>query len=641
MRNTARAKQESPKTRIVYLICLLLAAATLVALWGVLGNDFTRSYDDGPYVTKNAVVQRGLTKAGIVWAFARPHAANWHPLTWLSHMLDIQLYGLNPMGHHLTNLLFHIGNVLLLFLLLTRMTGSLWRSAFVAALFGIHPVHVESVAWISERKDVLSTFFWMLTMLAYVGYVRRPKIGRYLPVVLFFILGLLSKPMLVTLPFVLLLLDYWPLKRFWTARSVRLATPSTINHQPSTFYRLILEKTPLFALSAASSAITFIVQQRSGAVAALDRLPVGTRVANAVVSYVRYIGKAIWPDNLSVFYPYGVDAIPMWQIVGAGLLLACVTVLVILFGRRRPYLPVGWLWYLVTLVPVIGLVQVGIQAMADRYTYVPLIGLFIVVAWGVPDLIIPQPDSAKGSNQRTRRKAQPGTVATSTAKVLGSVAVLVILVLIVCTRMQVGYWLDSITLFEHAAACTSRNYLAHHNLGVALARQGRLDEAIAHYRDALRIQPTYADARYNLANALSRQGKLDEAVVNYVEALRLDPKHVQAHSNLASVLVRQGKMEEAVAYYRAAVRLKPKSAKAESKLGSALHRMGRMQEAIAHYQKSLRLNPKLADVHYNLGLAFASQGKFDQAVVQYREALRLNPNHAQARRGLGMILAGH
>ncbi|NIQ87873.1 MAG: hypothetical protein GWN93_01765, partial [Deltaproteobacteria bacterium] len=405
-------------------------------------------------------VHKGLTRESFIWAFTTTDEANWHPLTWLSHMVDCQLYGLNPAGHHLTNVLLHSASTVLLFLILLGMTGSRWRSALVAALFALHPLHVESVAWVAERKDVLSTLFWMLTLWAYLAYTKRPERKRYLLIIVAFTLGLMAKPMLVTLPFVLLLLDYWPLKRIELGQSASglpaANQPSTIAEKPGAqAFRLLLEKTPLFVLTAASSVVTFVVQKSEGAVGALEVYPLKIRVANALVSYVSYIIKMIWPQNLAVFYPHPGQSLPMWQAVAAGILLVLISIAVIRAGRRQPYLPVGWLWYLGTLVPVIGLVQVGAQAMADRYTYVPLIGLFIMAAWGVPELM---------KKWHHRRVA------------LVVSAALVLFALMTCARLQLRHWKNSIALLSHAHAVTAKSYLVHNNLGSALNELGKYDE---------------------------------------------------------------------------------------------------------------------------------------------------------------------
>jgi len=468
------------------LIGLLLTAAVFGIFRHSIKNDFV-NFDDDKYVTCNTHVQAGLTKESVSWALTSVDAKNWHPLTWLSHMLDIQVYGSNPAGHHLTNVLLHVLNTLLLFLALNRMTGHVWRGAFVAALFGVHPLHVESVAWVAERKDVLSAFFWMLTMLAYVRYVEMPKPGRYPLVLLSFALGLMAKPMLVTLPFVLLLLDYWPLDRL----------------KLHSWWKLVVEKTPLFVFAAASSIVTYIVQSKGGAIGILEHLSLGARISNAVVSYMDYIGKMFWPRNLAVFYPYPVHGPPIWEIVGAGAALVCVSILVIRAGGRRPYLPVGWLWYLGTLVPVIGLVQVGRQAMADRYSYVPLIGLFIIVAWGVPDL---------ASRKRWILAVAAGPALSA---------------LMLCTWFQVGVWRNNITFFEHALASTSDNYVAQNNLASIFAENP--DPKVRDAARAIRLAEEACrltsykipESLDTLAAAYAEAGRYEEAAAIARKALKL------------------------------------------------------------------------------------------------------------------------
>ena len=579
---------------------LALIAANLIVYASVWHHGFV-NYDDDDYVTANPVVLRGLTWHGVAWAFTTEHAVNWHPLTWLSHMLDVQLFGLDPGPHHLTNLLFHIANTLLLFGLLHRMTGALGRSAFVAGLFAVHPLHVESVAWVAERKDVLSTLFWMLTLWAYVEYVKRPDLRRsdlrrYGAVLLFFALGLMAKQMLVTLPFVLLLLDFWPLGRVVIgpnpARGRALSRDGW-----ATAIRLVWEKLPLLALSIASSVATFVIHQRGGAVIILSAIPLKLRVENALVSYVAYIGKMLWPARLAVFYPYP-QSLPAWLVAGAFLALVGISLAVIRAGPRHPYLPVGWFWYLGTLVPVIGLIQVGDQAMADRYTYIPLIGLFIIVAWGVPDLLLRWP---------LRRIVLPSPFLTRIA--LPAAASAVILACAITAKGQFQYWEDSTTLWTHALAVTTRNNIAHNNLGASLADQGKTDEAIAHYSEALRIKSDYADAHNNLGVALADEGKLDEAIAHYFEALRIRPDYADAHSNLGIALANEGKLDEAIAQFAEALRINPDSAKAHNNLGVALASQGKLDEAIAHFNEALRINPDYADAHKNLGVALVQQGQ--------------------------------
>jgi len=555
------------------IVSLFLTLITLAIFWNVQNHEFV-NFDDLKYITENPHVRYGLTSEAVTWAFTATHVSNWHPLTWLSHMLDCHLYGLNPKGHHFNNLLFHIANTLLLFLILNRMTGALWRSSFVAALFALHPLHVESVAWIAERKDVLSTFFWMLTMWAYVRYVERPGLNSYLLSLLFFAMGLMAKPMLVTLPFVLLLLDYWPLGRIQFGKSGDGKERWLALH-------LVREKLPFFFLAAISSVVTFSVQQTSGSVVSF--IPLKARIANALLSYVGYITKMIWPHHLAVFYPHLVNDLPLWQAVGSGLLLIIISILVIRVVRLHAYLTVGWLWYLGTLVPVIGLVQVGTQAMADRYTYVPLIGLFIIIAWGLSCLV-------------ARWRYHKIVLAISAVLILSSLSV--------CTLVQLQYWKNGITLFERALEVTSNNFVAHNNLGNALGRQRRFGEAVQHFLEALRIRPGYAHALNNLAATLAHQGKFEEAIVHYTEALRIRPEFEEAHINL----------------------------------GIALTHQGRFEDAIKHYQEALRIKPDYPEAHFYLALAFSSMGDNVSALKEYEILKSINPN--LAKKLLGRISKG-
>ncbi len=537
--------------RLNLAICLFLTVATLSTFWQGRNHEFV-VYDDLLYVVENSHVQAGLTWKGITWAFTTNHASNWHPLTWLSHMLDCHIYGLNPGGHHFTNILLHVLNGLMVFLVLRQMSRGLWQSAFVAALFALHPLHVESVAWVSERKDVLSTFFWMLTMWSYVRYVQRPSPARYVLVLSAFAFGLMSKPMLVTLPFVLLLIDYWPLGRFQMGLSndadVRKKDkPDTLSREKSPFLHLVWEKTPLFVLAILSSIITIVAQNQGGAVKSLEVFPLMTRVANALVSYLGYIGKMIWPHGLAVLYPHPGNSLSLWQPVGAGLFLLGISFGAIRVARTCPYIPVGLLWYVGTLVPVIGLVQIGNQSMADRYTYVPLIGLFIIIAWGAADLL-------------SRWHYQTILVAVCIGVLLPA--------LMICSRIQVRHWRDSTSLLEHALEVTTDNYIAHNNLGAVLAAKGKFQEAISHYSQAIRVKPGYADAHNNLGNALAAEGKLQEAISHYSRAIRANPNHAKAHYNVGLALAKQGKLDTAIGHFSEAIRIKPNLAEASNILRS-------------------------------------------------------------------------
>jgi len=595
------------------LVCLFFVIAILSVYWQVRNYSFV-NYDDRQYVTQNHYVQAGLTLESIKWSFTAIHASNWHPLTWLSHMLDCQIYEMNPGHHHMTNVLLHILNTLLLFLVFKRMTGKLWQSGFVAALFALHPLHVESVAWVAERKDLLSTFFWMLTLWSYVRYVERSDFNRYLPVLFFFILGLMAKPMLVTLPFVLLLLDYWPLRRF------ELGSRDENNSQQRRFnFGLICEKMPLFFLSAVSSVVTYIVQESSGAVNSLAVIPFHIRIANATVSYASYIGKMIWPHNLAVFYPYP-ESIVSWKITGAGLLLGVISVIVCQMVRTKPYFAVGWLWYIGSLVPVIGIVQAGVQKMADRYTYVPLIGLFIIIAWGVPDILV-----------RWRHKKI--ILAISTTFVLSA--------FMICTWFQVKNWQNSITLFEHALDVTVDNSIAHINLGEALAGQGKIDAAVRHYYEALRIKPNLAAPHLNLGVALKEGGKLSEAINHFSKVLGLKSDCAEVHYELGDTLDRKGDFASAIEHYLEAVRIKPDYAKVYNNLGVIQARQNKDKEAIAHFYKAIQIDSAYAGAYYNLGKIFTNQGKIEDAIFNYRKTLHFSPENTQALYNLSWILASH
>ncbi|MCP4345679.1 MAG: tetratricopeptide repeat protein [Desulfobacterales bacterium] len=535
-------------------VCLFLVTAVLAVYWQTRNHSFV-SYDDGQYVAENQYVQAGITVEGIVWAFTAIHASNWHPLTWLSHMADVHFYGINPGQHHLTNVLFHIVNTLLLFLIFKKMTGKIWQSGFVAALFGLHPLHAESVAWVAERKDVLSTFFWMLAVRSYIKYTEHPTFKSYLPVFVFFAMGLMAKPMVVTLPFVLLLLDHWPLRRLMTddcrlsiekinrqstidnhqssivshqssivnhQSSIVSHQSSVINHQSSIINRqssIFLEKIPLLLLSAGSCFVTVFAQK--DAASSLEVLPLTIRIANALISYVSYIGKTIWPCNLAFMYPH-IRAIQWYQASLSCLFLVFVTLFVVSRMKQKPCLIVGWMWYLGTLVPVIGLVQVGIQAMADRYTYVPLIGLFIMMAWGLET-----DNNEKGTSSF---KFQ----VSSFKFILPVMAYFS--VLMTSTWMQAQHWKNSITLYEHAINVTDNNELAHYNMGNVSLCQGKLDKAIIHLSEALRLNPGNSRGHNDLGAALFYKGNRDEGVAHFRKALQIKPDFVEARDNLQKAL---------------------------------------------------------------------------------------------------------
>ena len=595
----------------VAMISLWLIILTLAVYWQVQTHDFV-NFDDDLYVTKNAHVKNGITYDSIIWAFTTPSTGNWHPLTWLSHMLDVQFFGMNPRGHHLVNLLFHIVNTLLLFSIFKKMTGDILRSGFIAALFALHPMHVESVAWIAERKDVLSTFFWMLTVWSYLHYVKKQNLSRYFILILFFALGLMAKPMLVTLPFVLLLLDYWPQGRLRLRRSDRhkKAKPA------SSTTRLLLEKAPLLILSAASSIVTFAVQEQGRNVASFEAVPFLTRAANATVAYIDYIEKMFWPSNLAVLYPYP-SSVSIWKTAFSCAILISISLMVLRYGKQRPYLMIGWLWYLGTLVPVIGLVQIGNQYMADRYSYIPYIGLFIMVAWGVPELL------------KQWRYKKIGIAVTTT---------IMFAILMTTTFLQVKHWKNSITLFSHTLSVTTNNFLPHNNLGTALAEQGRIDEAIHHWLEAIHIKSDYETPYNNLGLAYEKQGRLEEAVQNYLKALCINPDYELAHFNLGNVYFKQRRFDEAIQQYREAIRINPEYVNAYYGLANALYEMGRADEAINQLTKAVKIEPDFPIAQNNLGNALRMQGRLDEAIEHYSKAIRIDNNYADAHNNLGIAL---
>ena len=559
---------------------VLIVAASLVAFWRVPNNGFV-NYDDDEYVVDNPHVQQGLTYASVKWAFTSSHSSNWHPLTWLSHMADWSLYGSNPMGHHLTNLLLHILGALLLFWFLRHTTGMIWRSAFVALLFSIHPMHVESVAWVAERKDVLSGVFWMLTMLSYGWYAKSPRIGRYLLVVMCYALGLLTKPMLVSLPLVLLLLDFWPLRRMMRSNP---QAPRLWGMK----WNLVLEKIPLLVMATVSCFITYIAQRNTGAVSPLDVIPLSYRAANAISSYAAYVAKLFLPVNLSAFYPLPQHGIPMVQILAGVCLIAGGLVAGVFVRRRHPYVLVGWLWYMITLVPVIGLVQVGRQAMADRYTYLPYIGLFVIIAWVVPDILV---------------RREPARDSDSKVSALGGLSVAFVLVLIALTSRQTSYWKDSVSLFSHALNVVEENATTH----------------------------------LHLAMALDAEGRGGEAVGQYSRALALEPNNAEAHNNFGTCLASLGRVEEALTQFRIASRIRPGNLSTETNIGNALADLGRLALAAKQYRTVLSHRPEFAEARIGLGNVFARLGHYDDSVREYEHAVRLRPELIQARIALATV----
>lgn len=680
------------------LICIVLAGSILAAYHRVLTNSFV-SFDDGDYVTDNRHIRTGFSVENVRRAFSMGKVAYWHPLTWLSHMLDCQLYGLRPGLHHLTSLIIHIANSLLLFVVFKAMTGAGWSSAYVAAVFALHPINVDSVAWVSERKSVLSTLFWLLTMLTYASYARRGpgsrgRAGRYLLALVLFALGLLAKPTLVTLPAVCLLLDYWPLGRIRLRQPKRKADGlATAGSRTSpvlccgiSLPRLILEKIPFFVLSGISVFLSYLSVKRIGVTTSAELIPMRLRMASALVSYVRYIGKIVCPRKLAVFYPYPTE-VALWQSAGALLLLICASVVLLWVLRKKAYAGVGWLWFIGTLVPVIGLVQAGLwPAIADRWAYVPLIGLAVIVAWGAGDIVT--------------RWCLPAYMPALPAGMC-------LLILMLCTYRQVGYWRNSRTLFEHALEVTTGNYIAHLNFGNTLLKDDKRAEAMSHYEKAVEIHPGYADAHHNLgvvlgmqdkheqaieqfrialqvkndhfearlhlADALTRTGKLGEAISHYEKvmqvepdnpevlnnfalalvdnknvsravelynnALKINPNSFEVLNNLGNALVEQGKLDLALVCIRKALSLKPDFIKTYYNLGNALRRAGQVDEAAGYYQQALQQDPNNKDGHYELGLILMQQKKYDPAAMHLQRAIQLDPDFARAYYNLGLIFA--
>jgi len=559
------------------LICLCLTLAIVLVYGQVIDFDFV-GFDDELYVTENFNVQKGFTVKGLKWAFSNFHSANWHPITWLSHMLDCELYGLNPMGHHWTNIEFHIA------------------------------------AWVAERKDVLSTFFWLLTMLAYLRYVKKPVLIRYFMVLFSFVLGLMSKPMLVTLPFVLLLLDLWPLKRFQFKNDLQSDRVAFFGFQG--FLRLFLEKIPLFIPVIISCSLTFLAQKNFGAVKPLASLPLIDRISNALVTYVTYALKTIWPSNLAVFYPHPENTLPAWQIIGAALLIAVAIFLSIRTLKKYPYIAVGLFWYLGTLVPVIGLVQVGDQAMADRYTYIPIVGLFIIVAWGASGLTL----------KWHYRKI---FLVVSWASILTA--------LTACAYFQASHWKNDITLFQYALKVTDNNWPAHYNLGVTWHERGKFDEAVLQFEQVLKIKPDHAGARNNLANILFNHGQFKEATLQLKKALRYKPHDADICNNLAVVLVSQEKFDEAISLFEQAININSEHAHAHFNLGSLLVRKGKFKSAGRHFAEAIRISPDYAEAYNEIGVILFQQGKYKKAEVFFSKAVQIKPRYTEARKNIELL----
>jgi tetratricopeptide (TPR) repeat protein len=644
------------KIRPNFQVCLFLVIVTLCVYLQVRNYEFV--FDDDLYIAENLHIRNGFTIEAIAWAFnfSDKYDSYWHPITWLSHMLDYQLYGLNSGMHHRSNLIFHIANSFLLFLVFKRMTGALWKSAFVAALFALHPLNVESVAWAAERKNVLSTFFWMLTILSYSYYAKQPVFYRYLLTFFAFALGLMAKPMLVTLPFVMFLLDYWPLERFHFGH---FGWPSNrenekyiiFGSQGLTVFRLVLEKVPFLVLSVFS--IYLSSSSLQGVVISIEAVPMQLRIANALVSYVKYIGKIIWPQNLAFFYPYP-KILPTWQIIGASMILVCIFVPVIFAGKRKPYLMTGWLWYMGTLMPVIGLMQAGLwPAMADRWAYVPIIGLFVMIAWGIPEFF----------EKRSYKKRGLVIIAAATLSILS-----------VVTWLQVRYWANSISLNEHALEVTDDNYVAHNNLGVALLEKksrtfeamvhfkkalqiktdyadahnnlgisiagfGRTEDAIRHYSEALKIAPGFKEARYNLGGALFKEGRLNEAISNYLEVLELCPNYAEAHNNLGVALSKQGRIAEAMTHFKKALWIKPDYIDARNNMQTISATQKKIDDTIAKIKEKIKVNQEDSWLHFKLGNLYKKKGELDKAIYWYQKALSMQPDYVPAINSMAILYA--
>jgi len=597
-----------------WLMAGMLVLGTTAIYWPATQCGFV-NYDDDLFVYHNIHVQRGLNWAGVKWAFCNTEqAAYWAPLMWLSHMLAWQCFGMNAWGHHLVNVLLHAASTALVFLVLRRLTGATWRSLVVAALFGSHPLRVESVAWVTERKDVLGMLCWVLALWGYARYVEAAQVRSsrtrlwYGVSLGMFGLGLMSKPVLVvTLPCLLLLLDCWPLQRLpLSAKPFELRTQLP----------LLPEKLPFFALAAMASVLTVVAQRQAGFLASNSDMPPGARMGNALISYCRYLGKLFWPGDLAVFYPHP-GSWPLGEVLLAGMVMLGISMLLVVGRRRYPFLLVGWLWFCGTLVPVIQLVQASNCAMADRFTYVPSLGMLILVIWGVYEAVWPW-----------RYRVQALSVA-------GGMTIVVCLGL---TRQQLHYWQDGIALFRHAVAVTRNNGVAHMNLGYALDEKGRFDEAIRQYQEALRLMPDHAGAHNNLGAALLKSGQIDEAIRQLQEALRLDPDYADACDNLGAALGKKGQTDEAIRQLQTAIRLRPDHAPAHNNLGTALSSKGQVGEAIAQFQEAIRLKPDYSDAHNNLGAVLVGQGRLDEAIGQFEEAIRFKADHADAHYNFGVAL---
>ncbi|RJP75752.1 MAG: tetratricopeptide repeat protein [Desulfobacteraceae bacterium] len=569
-------------------VFLLLTFLIFSIYYQTITYDFI-SYDDEMYITSNPHVLSGLNMKNMAWAFTTSWASNWHPVTWISHMADVQVFGMNSGAHHFVNMMFHIMNSLLIFFLFRKMTSDYWQSCFIAVLFAVHPLHVESVAWVSERKDVLSTFWGLLTLWNYIRYVDHPGVYRYGLMVLFFSLGLMAKPMLVTLPFVFILLDYWPLKRFYTTSSLEKGEEKKILIIMP-FFRLWLEKFPLMIIAAGSCMITIWAQQQGGAVGTAEVFPVWDRVVNALTAYIFYIEKMVWPFGLAVIYPYP-SSFPVYEFVRVGFLFAVISILAFSAVKRFPYIIVGWLWYIGTLVPVIGLIQVGSQSMADRYTYIPLIGLFIIISWGIPDL------TARWIHKK---------------KIITASALIICVCMAASAHTQTRYWKNSIRLFQHALEVTSGNWIAYNNIGYALSIQGLADQAIGYFQEALRINPEYHDARFNLGVALVSRKRFPEAIHQFYKVLKNRPDDKDVHLHLGRIFSLYNQFDKAVKHFTRASELDPDNAGVYNNIGVLYAKKGNFKKAIYFFQKAMIIQPDYPEAAYNLKRA---RGALRESVV--------------------------
>jgi Tfp pilus assembly protein PilF len=615
---------------------------TAAAYWRVKDLSYS-GYDDSGYVTENAHIQNGFNKESMTWAFTSLYEANWHPLTWLTHTMDYELYGPTAAGHHLTNLAIHVANVVLLFWVLQLVTGAIGRSAFVAALFGVHPLNVESVAWIAERKNVLSTLFFILTIWAYSLYGRRSGWKRYVVVMVLFALGLMSKPMLVTLPFVLLLLDYWPLGRFkpgiiqegHNRESGASQTPKGAEGEGfcpgRSAWRLLMEKAPLLLMAAGASAIAVIAQARSGAVSPMAGYPISLRLENALVSYAKYLQKMVWPSGLAIVYPLPAG-IPLPEVIIAAVVLLTATGVAIWAAGRFKYLTIGWLWYLGTLVPVIGLVQVGPQARADRYAYIPLIGVFIMISWGLAE------------SARILHWPRPVLVAVGTC---------VLAVMSFATSRQTAYWYNEISVFERARSVTNDNYLAYENLGAYLAIDGQFDKAIAELSRIPMTDPSYDRAQNALGMACLQAGRQREAMDHFKIAIAVNPKYGDVYNRLGATLMDLGQTDEAIPYFHKALELSPNHASAYANLGSAYEGKGELDQAMSYYSQALQVATEgmtsdkagakgmAAQLNYRMGDLLLKNGRTADAADRYQQALALDPGFDPARQRLNSVITGN